>query len=89
MAVRAPITWISMTSSSTVNTSSSSCNRGVIIVKAQVLGPSFFGNGGNFCQHYFFWRIGFVFAVKYAIGTDPFHFSPCTITSLSICNPDA
>ncbi|CAA2958156.1 membrane-associated VIPP1, chloroplastic [Olea europaea subsp. europaea] len=45
MAVRAPITWISMTSSSTVNTSSSSCNRGVIIVKAQVLGPSFFGNG--------------------------------------------
>ncbi|XP_022893083.1 membrane-associated 30 kDa protein, chloroplastic-like isoform X2 [Olea europaea var. sylvestris] len=42
MAVRAPITWISMTSSSTVNTSSSSCNRGVIIVKAQVLGPSFF-----------------------------------------------
>ncbi|KAG8390737.1 hypothetical protein BUALT_Bualt01G0114500 [Buddleja alternifolia] len=42
MAVRAPIAGISM-ASSTVTTPS--CNRGVIIVKAQLFRPSFFGHG--------------------------------------------
>ncbi|KAI3459125.1 hypothetical protein Pfo_015788 [Paulownia fortunei] len=44
MAVRAPITGMSM-ASSTVTPSAPSCNREVIIVKPQFFRPSFFGHG--------------------------------------------
>lgn len=43
MAIRAPLTGISM-ASSTVAPAASSCNRGLVIVKAQFR-PSFFGDG--------------------------------------------
>lgn len=79
--MRASIAGISMASSTA--TPSSSCNRGVIVVKTTPFSfrPSFFGSGGNSASHWFLRYISFL-AVSYGIDTEPFYFHYVTIMGL-------